>query len=43
LARQIEERTADWETLRDAFSLAMDYPPLARRVVPLLVPFLDLE
>ena len=43
LARQIEERTADWDTLRDAFNLAMDYPPLARRVVPLLVPFLDLE
>jgi hypothetical protein len=43
LARQLEERTADWDTLQDAFQLAMKYPPLARRVVPLLVPFLDLE
>lgn len=43
LARRIEERTADWNTLRDAFGLAMDYPPLARRMVPLLVPYLDLE
>ena len=43
LARQIDERSADWHTLRDAFSLAMDYPPLARRLVPLLVPFLDTE
>ena len=43
LARQIEERTADWDTLQDAFQLVMKYPPLARRVVPLLVPFLDLE
>jgi hypothetical protein len=43
LARQLEEHTADWDTLQDAFQLAMKYPPLARRVVPLLVPFLDLE
>jgi hypothetical protein len=43
LARQIEDRTADWETLQDAFQLAMKYPPMARRVVPLLVPFLDLQ
>ena len=43
LARQLEDRTADWDTLCDAFQLAMKYPPMARRVIPLLIPFLDLE
>ena len=43
LSSPFDERSADWHTLRDAFSLAMDYPPLARRLVPLLVPFLDPE
>jgi hypothetical protein len=30
-----------WEDVRHAMSVVMDCPPLARRVVPLLIPFLE--
>jgi len=42
LARRLDERSLDWETLRDSFHAVLDFPPLARRVIPLLIPYLDL-
>jgi hypothetical protein len=42
LARQIDERELEWAGLRESLQLALEYPPLARRVIPLLVPYLDL-
>lgn len=41
LARRIERRELTWETLRDSVQFLMEFPPLARRTVPLLLPFLD--
>jgi hypothetical protein len=41
LARQVDERSLDWKSLRECVKLVMHYPPLARRVLPLLVPYLD--
>jgi hypothetical protein len=43
LARQFDERSASWDSLRRLIGMVMDHPPLARRIVPLLVPYLDLE
>jgi hypothetical protein len=43
LARELDQQTATWETLREVISTVLEHPPLARRVVPLLVPYLDLE
>jgi hypothetical protein len=42
LARRLDERSLDWDTLRDSFHAVLDFPPLARRVIPLLIPYLDL-
>lgn len=42
LARALERRDMDWSTLSESLRLALAYPPLARRVIPLLVPYLDL-
>lgn len=41
LARGIENRDLSWDTLRDSVQFLMEFPPLARRVLPLLLPFLD--
>jgi hypothetical protein len=41
LARQVEGRDLSWDVLREAVVFLVDYPPLARRVLPLLVPHLD--
>jgi hypothetical protein len=41
LARQLEARELSWDVLREAVVFLVDYPPLARRVLPLLVPHLD--
>lgn len=41
LARQLDEDEIAWEVLRDAIHLVMEFPPLARRTLPLLLPFLD--
>jgi hypothetical protein len=41
LARRVEEHRLGWEDVRHAMSVVMDCPPLARRVVPLLIPFLE--
>lgn len=41
LARQLDEHALNWNDLRDSVHLVMHYPALARRVLPLLVPYLD--
>lgn len=41
LARAFDDRGAGWDTIRHAVVFVMEYPPLARRVIPLLVPHLD--
>ena len=43
LGRQFDEETLTWKGMRDAVAFVMEYPPLARRVVPMLIPYLDLE
>ncbi|MFI5371829.1 MAG: hypothetical protein ACHQ52_09740 [Candidatus Eisenbacteria bacterium] len=42
LARCFEEQTLSWDSLRGAVTFVMEYPPLARRVIPMLIPYLDL-
>jgi hypothetical protein len=41
LARTFDENHAKWDTIRHAVVFTMEYPPLARRVLPLLIPYLD--
>ena len=41
LARTLDRDKVDWQTLRDAMSLSMDFPPLACRVMPVLIAFLE--
>ena len=41
LSRRLEEPQLEWKTLRDAFDFVMEFPTLGRRVVPLLLPYLD--
>jgi hypothetical protein len=41
LARRVDDNRLGWEDMRHAMSFVMDCPPLARRVVPLLLPFFD--
>lgn len=41
LAQRIEDGALDWEGLRAAVAFAMEYPPIGRRLLPLLIPFLD--
>jgi hypothetical protein len=41
LAQHIDRRDLTWDELRDAVGVVMEFPGLARRVLPLLVPFLD--
>jgi len=43
LGRQIQEGTLTWQDLRGAVNFVMGFPPLARHVLPLLLPYLDLE
>jgi len=42
LARQLDEPEISWAALRDAVGFVMEFPPIARRVLPLLLPFLDI-
>jgi len=42
LARQLDEPELSWDVLRDAVQFVMVYPAIARRALPLLLPFLDL-
>ncbi|HTO89866.1 MAG TPA: hypothetical protein VMJ70_01925 [Candidatus Sulfotelmatobacter sp.] len=41
LARRIESGQLSWEALREAVHFLMEFPPLARRVLPLLLPFFE--
>jgi len=41
LARRLESHEATWAMLRDAVTFAMDFPELARRLLPILLPWLD--
>ena len=41
LGRQMESPPINWEALRETVAFAMDYPALARRVLPLVLPYLD--
>ncbi len=41
LARQVEEPEIAWEALREGVTVIMEFPPVARRALPLLIPFLD--
>jgi hypothetical protein len=42
LARGLDRQNVDWTMLSESMRLALAYPALARRVIPLLVPFLDI-
>lgn len=41
LARRVEERDADWAILRSTVNFAMEFPELARRLMPVLLPWFD--
>mgnify|MGYP001581594061 CR=1 FL=1 len=41
LGRQMESPPINWEALRETVAFAMDHPALARRVLPLVLPYLD--
>lgn len=41
LGRQMESPPVYWDSIRQAVALVMDHPHLARRVLPLLMPYLD--
>jgi hypothetical protein len=43
LGRELDEGTATRASIRHLAVLSLDHPPLARRVIPLLVPYLELE
>jgi hypothetical protein len=41
LARRLERGDLEWAALRKAVWFVMEYPELARRVMPLLLPWID--
>ncbi|MEO5988606.1 MAG: hypothetical protein ABIU54_12120 [Candidatus Eisenbacteria bacterium] len=41
LARRVEANDADWASLRGTVTFAMEFPELARRLIPILLPWLD--
>ena len=41
LAARLDDGSLDWALLRDAMTFAMEYPELARRLVPILLPWLE--
>ena len=41
LGRQMDVPPVHWEALRETVSLAMDHPELARRLLPIVLPFFD--
>lgn len=41
LARRIEKGELEWTTLRKAVWFAMEYPEIARRLMPVLLPWID--
>ena len=41
LGHQMDAPPVQWAAIRQALAFMMDYPPIARRVIPMLLPFLD--
>lgn len=41
LARRIEKGDVEWAVLRKAVSFSMEYPELARRLMPILLPWIE--
>jgi hypothetical protein len=41
LGQQMDAPPVDWVALRQAFAFVMEYPQIARRVIPMLMPYLD--
>ena len=41
LGRQMASPPIDWDALRETVGFAMNHPALARRVLPLVLPYLD--
>jgi hypothetical protein len=41
LGRQLETPPVHWASLRDSVAFAMEYPELARRLLPLVLPYLQ--
>jgi hypothetical protein len=41
LSRRLDAPNLPWGTLREAISFVMEFPALGRRVLPLLLPYLD--
>jgi hypothetical protein len=41
LARSLDAGDVSWPVLREAVEFLMEFPPLARRALPLLLPYLD--
>ena len=41
LARLLDAGELSWEGLREAVGFVMEYPAVGRRILPLLIPFLD--
>jgi hypothetical protein len=41
LARKLDSTQLTWRQLRLTIEVAMEYPSIARRVLPMIVPFLD--
>jgi hypothetical protein len=41
LARRLERGELEWSALRKAVWFAMEYPELARRLMPVLLPWID--
>jgi hypothetical protein len=41
LSRRLDSPNLSWDALREAMSFVMEFPSLGRRMVPLLLPYLD--
>jgi hypothetical protein len=41
LGHQMETPPVQWAAIRQALAFMMDYPEIARRVIPMLLPYLD--
>jgi len=41
LARHLEHHDLTWDVLREAVTFVMEYPAIGRRVLPLLLPYLE--
>jgi hypothetical protein len=41
LAGHLDRRDLTWQTLRESIHFVMEYPDLARRILPLLLPYLE--